>query len=1469
MRLLLRYNRRNGPPADLAVNVDGELSIGELAAEIARADPSRAVAPANLTVRIDGPERQAVLAPGLSVRSGSLRSGHAVTLVERSSRIDEAGDLGPRAATAIIISGPDAGKEFPLHIGANQIGRGGGNEVPLTDGQSSRAHAIVNVGDGVDIVDLGSTNGIDVNGARVERTALRAQDIVRVGETELRIEHLGLGGGLGSLSAAEPVIAFNRPPNVQPIWEPKEFETPAPPTKPTAQRFPIFILLMPILMGGVLFFATRQWQSVLFVLLSPLLMLGSYFEGKRSGKREFDEAKAYYSEELQRIEEEAAEASRDDAEDRLRSMPSVRECLESARTLDPKLWKRHPDRPLFLTLRFGLGTMPSRVSVKLPGTGDRRMLAEARAIAERFTTVSDVPVAANLVDEGSVGIGGHRGMAIAAARAAVVQLTGLHSPAELVVAAMASSASGADWDWLKWLPHTGSVYSPLGCEHLTLGERHVSALVEELVRVVDERLAGRSGVGGDRELPPLPAIVVVIEEDAPVARSRLVPLLDAGRAVGIHAVWVATSAAEVPASCRAFLTIDVTGAASIGLVSPELETAVQHLETVTAEEAELYARQLSCVVDAGSAAAGVVDLPSAVQFLNLPGTGLPLAFDPRAIIDKWRESSSVRSLLPPKLNPRRPPNTLRAAIGLATSTSMVLDLRADGPHALVAGTTGAGKSEFLQTWVLSMALTHSPERVTFLLVDYKGGAAFSLCDKLPHTVGMVTDLSPFLVRRAMQSLRAELHFRERLLERKKCKDLLEMEKKNDPETPPSLVIVVDEFAALSTEVPEFVDGVVNVAQRGRSLGLHLVLATQRPAGVITDNIRANTNLRVSLRVADTGDSEDVVGVPTAGTFDPSIPGRAIAKLGPTKLVPFQTGYVGGWTTSARQGPSVHVAQVAFGRTAVWEVPEEARPKEAEVRIDDPTDIQRLVATVQQASVAAHLAVPRRPWLPDLEVTYDLFTMASESDAILTFGVLDDPLHQAQIPATVDLDRDGSIAIFGASGSGKSALLRSFAAAASLAQSGGPVHIYGLDFGGRGLQALEALPTVGSMVNGDDVERVTRLVRMLRTTIDERSARFARAHASSIGDYRASTDPSLPRLLVLLDNYAAFESAYDVTQLRWIFEEVSALIGDGRAVGVHFLLTADRRAAMPPNRVSVQRRIVLRLANPDEYANLDVEDDILSRESPAGRGVLDERVVQVAVPAGDASVSGQAAVLHDLAEHLRSTRPHVVAPPVPSLPERIGLDALPTSIGGHPTLGVCDDGRGGIGPVAVPSGESFLVVGPRRSGRSTALATLLASYRRSRPGSPWYLLLSGASPLERLPGWSGISKDAPEAVELLEKLLADTARAPGTPPALVVLDDATVLAGEGTIDDQMEQVFRANRDGKVVVLASAETARINDGYSSFLKRLRDAQQGLVLQWDSGDTDAFNVDLPRTNRVTEPPGRGFLVSPTGATRMHVAE
>ncbi len=236
------------------------------------------------------------------------------------------------------------------------------------------------------------------------------------------------------------------------------------------------------------------------------------------------------------------------------------------------------------------------------------------------------------------------------------------------------------------------------------------------------------------------------------------------------------------------------------------------------------------------------------------------------------------------------PRTPRATIGVSARGPFAVDLVSDGPHGLVAGTTGAGKSELLRSLVVGLAVNLPPDELNVVLIDFKGGSAFDACADLPHTVGLVTDLDEHLAGRVLRCLRAELGYRERVLREAGVASLDEHRRLPRPKPLPRLLVVVDEFAFLALEFPEFMPALVDIAQRGRSLGLHLILATQRPAGVVDNKIKANTNLRIALRVQDDGDSMDVVGTRDAAAIPRRIPGRAIARLGAGELVDFQSAF---------------------------------------------------------------------------------------------------------------------------------------------------------------------------------------------------------------------------------------------------------------------------------------------------------------------------------------------------------------------------------------------------------------------------------------------------------------------------------------------------------------------------------------------------------------------------------------------------
>lgn len=1461
MKLKVGVVGAGGDVRDVAVVVEPGVSIGDLAGALARRDPRSEHAgtagaaeagggngaPVTLAPW-SGDRPGAAIPPELSLLEAGLRSGGVVKVVSAREFAHGAG-RGPGAATLRVCRGPDAGKQFELPTGTSYLGRDPSCDVTLTDPLVSKRHAKVHVTSVVELVDTNSANGIVVDGGLVPRVVLSPETVALLGDTEVAVT---LHHPATKSTDHGTAIVFNRPPRPFPVYEGEALEGPGLPEVPDRQRIPVISMVVPLLMGVGLYFMTRSILSIGFVALTPLMLLGNAAEGRMTRRSTARSEAERFTSQLGQLAEDLSRAADEERAARGGEHPPTDDLLAAVDGLLPLLWARRPGDAGFLEVRLGLGPLPSRTSVELPRTlppsPEAARLVEVR---DQYATISGVPVVANL-QSSALGIAGESDRVRDLGRAVLVQVLTLHSPAEVVVAAVASTASASAWDWLKWTPHVSSPASPLSVPHLGVGRNACLDLVAALEDLVESRTTTKAGA----EVQVGPAVVLLVEDDAAIDRSRLVHLAERGPAAGVGVVWCAASMERLPASCRVFASEDRAGQnLRAHFVDDATTVVLEQPERVPADASSWVARHLAPVVDAGARLDDASDLPTSTSFVGLAGADL--ARSPEAVIERWGETSSIVDRRPDAPRKRQKDMGLRALIGRSATDSFYIDLRAHGPHALVGGTTGAGKSELLQSWIMGMATAYSPDRVTFLLVDYKGGSAFGECRELPHTVGMVTDLSLHLARRALTSLAAELRYREHILGRKRAKDLLELERSGDPEAPPSLVIVIDEFAALVQELPEFVDGVVNVAQRGRSLGLHLVLATQRPAGVIKDNLRANTNLRIALRMADEADSTDVLGVPLAASFDPAIPGRASAKLGPGRLVAFQAAYVGGRTSEQPPPPAIAIEELAFGVPRPWDEPEEDLVAAATAEPEGPTDIVRLVANLRAATDSGGLPEPRKPWLEELAPIYDLRRLPTRrDDAELVFGVYDDPEHQSQPPAVFRPDTEGNMSVFGTGGSGKSGALRAIAVAAGLTVRGGPCHVYGLDFGSRGLDALGELPHVGSVVSGDDDERVARLLRFLRSTVDERAKRFAEVRAGSIVEYRALAErPDEPRIFLLVDGVGAFRQAYDMGERAQWFDHFVGIAQDGRPLGVHVVVTADRMAALPSALASaIQQRIVLRLANENDLTMLGVPKEGFGEHTPPGRGFRDGLELQVAVFGGSSNVGDQAAALTRLGQAMRANGV-TEAPPIRRLPEHVSLGELPETVDGLPVLGLREDD---LGPSTFQPRGAFLVSGPPGSGRTTALATLVRSLRRWNPRSRVALFGPSRSSLVHAVDWTWCALGPDAIAETAKRICAALEEdGDGAGPVALVIESITDLLN-GPADPPMNEAVRAvlGRDGFVV--ADGDPGALA-GASPTLQLLKTSRYGLALQPEQAEGQSvFRTSFPRVNRGQFPVGRGLLVA-----------
>ncbi|MET0838724.1 MAG: FtsK/SpoIIIE domain-containing protein, partial [Marmoricola sp.] len=635
-----------------------------------------------------------------------------------------------------------------------------------------------------------------------------------------------------SASPTGPTLDYNRPPRLHPAAQPNEFSLPQEPRRPDKMPFPLVMLLSPLLMSGVSYLGFgRNPLTLLMALGMPLMMLANASGSRRQQKKRFVEQVKEYQERRVRIEEAALKSLVGERGTRRRNYPDPATVLLFATGPRARLWERRPWDRDFLHLRIGTSDLPSEVTIKDP----KRDAHEGPLL----WTAPDVPVTIPMREAGVVGVAGDADRCRTLAMWAVAQVAALHSPSDTMISVLLGRDPSPRWDWVKWLPHARTDEGHPRPVRLATDEDTRSSAISELMGELQTRKELP-----DKEIAGLTRWVVVLDGAREIRMSSgMVSLLKDGPRLGIYFICLDRTVRELPEECRTVASFEED--------QLNLETNEQrHVDAVRPDLVgplwlDRLARALAPIHDVSTEDLASA-LPAASRLLDVLNLHEP---DAAKVARGWGGKG----------------RTTRAVIGESTDGVFAIDIRADGPHGLVAGTTGSGKSELLQTMIASLAVGNRPDEFNFVLVDYKGGAAFKDCNHLPHTVGMVTDLDGHLTTRALESLGAELRRREHQLADADAKDIEDYTAGRQPgdEPMPRLLIVIDEFAALASELPDFVTGLVDVARRGRSLGVHLILATQRPAGVVSAEIKSNTNLRIALRVTDAGDSADVIESPDA------------------------------------------------------------------------------------------------------------------------------------------------------------------------------------------------------------------------------------------------------------------------------------------------------------------------------------------------------------------------------------------------------------------------------------------------------------------------------------------------------------------------------------------------------------------------------------------------------------------------------
>nr|MBC7245774.1 hypothetical protein [Chloroflexota bacterium] len=1263
-------------------------------------------------------------------------------------------------------------------------------------------------------------------------------------------------------------------------------ELPAPeiPPSPPSLSNPFTTILPPIMLvigTAVISLLSNNWTMMgpmlIMSMAFPLANILSYAVQKRTYRRAWAEYEASYRKKLAKMRRHLDSLAENQRAQLEKEYPTVSKMVSIVLDRNKHLWWRRADDEDFLALRIGTGDSKPSFSVSPPRTADSNnpLTSLAWELSRSYQKLPHLPVLLPLQQVGSLAIAGKPSSAVyGVARRLVLDVLVHHSPEDVQLVVMTDLPEGRErWEWLKWAPHTSAIHAEEGVCRLAFTMDQAQACLEWLREQYRTRFPTTDTTSNVMKEERQPAAIIVLLDDSGRIRQHpdIANLAARGKEAGIYLLFIGGQG--WPRECRARL--DVLREHNFHYLSSRadkesLTTCEGMYETASLEDCECIARSLAPLkVSTGQS---VCTLPDSIRISQVLGT-----FSLEALKQNWMAELSPADMLQLPVGVR---------VGHEGLEPMIIDLRPEGLggyqafHSVLIGTTGSGKSVFLQTLILSAAYRYSPRWLNFMLMDFKAGASeLSKLEKLPHVVGLVTDLTPELATRALIAVDSEIRRRKQAFdEAGKCtgiriSDIWDYNKRFPGDPLPHLLLVLDEFAKGIELLPDLQRVLQSLAQQGRALGVYLILANQRVTHAV-DTLLSNIGWRIVLPVAERDEMRIVDRLRSPSTR----PGRGYVRV-KEEVYEFQ----GARSDEATLSPdadgvgsfTIYTIEADGSWKTLYKystnIPQEDRSEQTSAR---KSELETLIDWMKQAEQDLGLVPARRIYLPPLEEHIRFEEMLEDSSLPLRFedgrwqgdsqisskllvplGYVDllDESRQEILMVNFE-EQDGHLWIVGSPGSGKAMSLITLLLSLAYTHTPEEVQFYILEYGAGTLLSLVDLPHTGAVLRLEEKERLQRLLAYLDKEMEQR-----RIHLGG-----QKVDGAFPSIFLVVNDFAELRANYPDEA-----EQVASYVRSGKAVGIHVIITSNRGTELSRSiSGNIARRLVLQLTSRNEYLDV-VNQPLTPLPKPVqGRGYWIDRGVrecQVAQPPCD---------MKNLVQLMRKTWRGALPHEIRALPSCISLASLLDAVKPIPgnvipiAVGLAYEDLRLITPNLLEEIPQWLILGPRESGKSNFLACMARSVLHA-DANGWEVWIF--SPRRSLANLVNINQaklfsTIEESVKALEELNGRLNQ--GQPAAsgkrlLLLLDDlgSFFQSGRERAAAALNTLTTAIEKTNEVYLVAAglvEELRLQMG-NALIRLLRQSRTGVVFSKDSNDLDWLGAQVSWEYRKMDLPcGRGFFVS-----------